>query len=212
MILTRYVTSYQTKAEKNEAQGVWENVDENRSKYGRYKSAGLQLIGKRDLGAYECADKLLGHHLFGSSDQVVWVGADIPSKRGHRLKSKQDLEKLPESSTNIFHENMVENYYPNRPIFLENISLYEVASKYEKVSTKPSKEGANIMKMTNNKGYFKKVKEKVVKSPYVPLNKEHKERYFHNLLMLFKPWRNEENDLLNGFNTYEEAFKNCASE
>ena len=76
MILTRYVTSYQTKAEKNEAEGVWDHLDEKGSKYGRFKSAGLQLIGKRDIGAYECADRLLGHHLFGASDQVICVGAD----------------------------------------------------------------------------------------------------------------------------------------
>ena len=108
---------------------------------------------------------------------------------------------------------MVENYYPNRPSSLEKVSLYEVASNYEKISVKPSdNEEAKKMKMINDKGYFKQVKEKVVKAPYVPLNKETKERYFHNLLMLFKPWRKEEDDLLNGFTTYEEAFKYFSSD
>ncbi|CAI9738173.1 Hypothetical predicted protein [Octopus vulgaris] len=30
IILTRYVTSYQTKAEENEAEGVWKNLEQNK--------------------------------------------------------------------------------------------------------------------------------------------------------------------------------------
>lgn len=60
-------------------------------------------------------------------------------------------------------------------------------------------------KMTNYKGYFKKVREKVVKSPNILLNKENKEIYFHNFLMSFKPWRKEEINVLNDFNIYEET-------
>lgn len=55
-----------------------------RYNYEGYKSAGFQLIG--NIGGYECVDKLLGHHSFGASDQMIWVDIDIPSKRLHTWK------------------------------------------------------------------------------------------------------------------------------
>lgn len=61
---------------------------------------------------------------------------DIPSRRGHKSKLKADLERLRESYTNIFHENMLENYSLNRPLHFARVSVYEEATKYEKVSTK----------------------------------------------------------------------------
>ena len=212
MILNRYVTCYQTKAEQNEAEGFWANLDHSKTKYGKYKSAGLQLLGKRDTGGYEAADKLLGHHFYGSSDHVIWVGADIPSKRGRRLKSKNDLDALNKDSTDLFYENMVETFYKNRPKFLENSSLYEVTSKYEWTQRKPAdKDVAEKMKLFNDKGYFHSVKERVVKTPNMQLKMDTTERYYHNLLMLFKPWRDEDKDLLGGCKTFEESFHLCAN-
>lgn len=91
---------------------------------------------------------------------------------------------------------------------MENVSLYEVTSLYEIVSAKPSiYEVAIRMQRTNEKGYFKKIKEefKVFKSSNVHLNMGNQEKYFQNLLILFKLWRKEEHYSLNGFNIYEEA-------
>lgn len=113
-ILSRCVTSFQTKTDKNEAEVIWENVDQNKSKYENYTSAGLYLRRKRDIGVYECANKLLGHHLFDASDKVIWVVTEFQCIRGHIMKSKHDLEK----SWIIYktcYENMAENSSPGRP-------------------------------------------------------------------------------------------------
>jgi hypothetical protein len=101
MILNRYVT----KAEKTETEGIWGNLDQSRSVFSKYKSAGLQLIGKRDTGGYEAADKLLGNHQYGSSDYVLWVGADMPTFRSHRLLPLKELDTLDEQSTDMFYKS-----------------------------------------------------------------------------------------------------------
>ena len=59
------------------------------------------------------------------------------------------------------------------------------------------------------KGYFRfllRAKPKIIR--YVKYNQEvDSENYFREQLMLFNPWRNEERDILNGYDTYAEHFK-----
>jgi hypothetical protein len=47
------------------------------------------------------------------------------------LKKKDELEKLEDSSVDIFHPNLYDTYYPNRPDDMEAFVLYYLASNYD---------------------------------------------------------------------------------
>ena len=82
---------------------------------------------------YEASDLLLGDHLCGKSQTVQWV--DVPHSRKRRLIDHSKLVKLREAdpnSTAIFENNLIDTYYPQRPVHMENLCLYEFVAEYTK--------------------------------------------------------------------------------
>ena len=74
LILNRYITSYVTKSEKNASNEVLEACMKNRSLKGALKSFALQSLKKREIGAFEVFDKLMGHELYMKSATIKWLG------------------------------------------------------------------------------------------------------------------------------------------
>lgn len=210
MILNRYISSYVTKAEKNATKKLWEDCNKNRSLHGALKSFALQSFKNREVGAYEVADKLMGYPLFGKSCAIKWLGIGFKYDRKRRLKDKRDIESLDASSTDLFHNNLIDTYYPNRPDSLEHNCLFDLASYFDfkKEKCLETLNHEKCVSLKNNLGYLHKRSERyLIKTPrYNPIKNETKENYFHMLLMLFKPWRNE-NDLLGTSNSYADAFE-----
>ena len=64
------------------------------------------------------------------------LGIDLPSERRRRLKEVDEISKLNPEDTAIFCNNIIDNYYPNRPKSLENMCLYEFASNYDYKTSK----------------------------------------------------------------------------
>ena len=88
----------------------------------------------RECGLYEASDLLLGDHLTEKSNTVKWVDVSMPHKRSRRLKNHrvlQDLAKNNPHSQNIFQDNVVDTFYPQRPTSLENVCLYDFVAHYE---------------------------------------------------------------------------------
>lgn len=152
----------------------------------------------------EYAVKLLDHHIFVVSEQTKdLVQSWYSSQRRHILKIKEHFEKLPASSIYIYISwkycgnllSFVVHY------FRKNVSLYEVATKYERVSAKLcNNEEAIRMKLTNDKKLYQETQGKLIKSPNVPLNKVNEVIHFHNFILLFISWINLKSDLLNALN------------
>ena len=208
--LGKYVTSYVTKAEKVELQDLWQELS-NRSLSSRLWSLGMKALTHRSCGAYEAADRLLSTHLYGKSDSIRFINTNEPSVRNRNLKPYKDLLALKEScpeSSDIYTSSYIDDYYPNRPDKLEDCSLYEFMKWYDRMA--PS---TNIpqswLSLKNNLGFIKKRNR-----PYAINHYQHnpskseieKERWFHALLMMFKPWRNELMQL-GEFQTHEAAVK-----
>lgn len=105
------------------------------------------------------------------------------------------------NSSHIYCNNLIDNYYPNRPNQLENMSLYEFASKYDfkSIPCILNDNNANCIKLENSFGYMHfRNKIAVLKIPFIKPNcYMNQEKYFYQLLLLFKPWRNELNDIYN---------------
>jgi len=213
MVLNRYITTYITKAEKNSTQAVWDDLNKTNSLHSALKSFALLSFKNREAGAVEVAYKLLGYSLCEADCKVEWLSTNMKNERNRRLKEKKDIECLPEDSTSIYHNNMLDNYYPNRPDNLEKMCLYDLATNYDYKTTPcniATGHHDQCLTLKQKYGYLHKRKEpQLIKTyRYKPFNPEVKEKYFHQMLILFKPWRNEDVDLLDGTVSYAEAFSN----
>ncbi len=119
-----------------------------------------------------------------------------------------ELKKLNPESTQLFHTNLINDYYPNRPDCLEHLNLYDLDTWYDyKTQICNHAECSNFI-IKNDLGFFhKRTKPKVIKTAKIKLiNEKAIEKYYFQLLFLFKPWRNEVKDLKANFNSYQDAF------
>jgi hypothetical protein len=208
--LNYYITTYMTKAEKNACAEIWDACNESKSLQGALKSYALQSLKKREAGALEVADKLLGFSLYECSVNVMFLKVYKKNKRTRRLKELKDINKLNGESDNIFCPNMIDNYYPNRPESLKEICLYDFVSWYDfktKTCDKALKSHSDCKILKSGLGFIHKRKNfQVVRVPKIIVNnRATREQYYHNILMMFQPWTDEE-QLLNGVGTYFESF------
>jgi len=64
--------------------------------------------------------------LLEKSDTIQWVAVEQPHKRKRRLKDHGKLKQLAEidpDSTDVFENNLIDSFYPNRPNELENVCV-----------------------------------------------------------------------------------------
>ena len=206
LVLNRYVTSYISKAEKSATEDTWRAIDENRSLASRLKSFALRSLTDREIGAYEASDRLLGNHLYEKSATVQYLGVGYASQRRRRFLSCDELQQLAPHSSDIYYPNWIDSYYPNRPMQSENMCLFELFVNYEHKTD--TNRASSTLPLWKNLGYLWKRKKPILaRTPNVrPTDPEKKELYFHNLLMLFLPWRVEEEHILGNWPSYEVAF------
>ena len=115
-------------------QEIWQEVGENKSIYSRLWSFGIRSLRFRECGLYEASDLLLGDHLTEKSDTVKWLDVAMPHKRSRRLKDHKQLHEIAKHSPdteNIFEDNLVDTFYPQRPQELEDVCLYDFVANYE---------------------------------------------------------------------------------
>jgi hypothetical protein len=73
LVLNRYISSYLTKCENQTTQEIWQSINEEKSIISKLKSYALKSFKQREIGAYECADKLLGHVLYKKSRAIQYL-------------------------------------------------------------------------------------------------------------------------------------------
>ena len=199
LALAHYISGYVTKADHSNMQEVWQEVSDNKSIYSRLWSFGIRSLRFRECGLYEASDLLLGDHLTEKSDTVKWVNVCMPHKRSRRLKNHKVLQKLAENnphSENIFEDNVLDTFYPQRPASLENVCLYDFVAKYEFQGVDTS--GQRVYrKLTKPKHPNYKI--------FDPENENQRQEYFYFLVLLFSPFR-DESSLLQDSETPEHVF------
>ena len=136
LALAHYVSGYVTKAERSSMQEIWQEVSDTKSIYSRLWSFGIRSLRFRECGLYEASDLLLGDHLTEKSDTVKWVNVSMPHKRNRRLKDHKHLQELAKKvpqNKNVFEDNLIDTFYPQRPSELEDIilCLYDFEANYE---------------------------------------------------------------------------------
>ena len=159
-------------------------------------------------------------------------------ERTFLMKSKKELEALPDDSVDIEADNVVKRY-ARRHNVLEHYCLADFVSKV--ISVVPNKHAKNervesthisndeeetVCERENDDETFHKLRYSVIDGEYrinlrskpriiryVRYNRKiDPENYFREQLMLFYPWRNEELDLLGSFPSYEEQYNSICDQ
>ena len=207
LALAHYVSGYVTKAARSNMQEIWQEVGESKSLYSRLWSFGIRSLRFRECGLYEASDLLLGDHLTEKSDTVKWLDVSMPHKRSRRLKNHKQLQQIAKHSPdtkntkNIFEDNLVDTYYPQRPQEQEDVCLYDFVANYEWQDRDDD----------GNRKYRKLSKPRLPNHKlFDPENEVQREDYYYSLVLLFTPFRDESSLLLPN-ETAEEAFHRLVS-
>ena len=146
---------------------------------------------------------MLGDHLSEKSDTVKWIDVSMPH-RSRRLKDHKVLQEIAENDPDteeIFLDNLLDTYYPQRPDSLEDVCLHDFVANYDWQS-KDSR---------GNRMYKKLQKPRLPNHKlFDPENENQREDYYYSLILLFTPFR-EESSLLLESETAEEAFHRLVS-
>lgn len=179
---------------------------------------------------YRCMPELWLRKIFPAT---VFVNTNLPEKRVCVPKSQQELDELDDDSTDIFRSNIIDRYTlrPNSSSDMDNLCLAEFAAYYYKDYKATDQETAdcqpevltneaieiqhnstdvdcllpNQIKLLNTNESMKRRKIKAVIRYHTPSKTKEPELFFHHLLMLYFPWR-DENSLLGRDQTYSSKF------
>ena len=166
---------------------------------------------------------------------IVFINTSTAAERVFLLKPKSVLDELPTESTEIESSNVIQRYskitkqlgkfcladyvfkvdviYPKGDKLPEK---FEEKNDDENDESSFSDENENdideshtsdfLYKAKNGTKYKKRNVQGIIR--YVKYNKKNdSENYYRERLMLFVPWRNEEIDLISGFDTFEGRYK-----
>ena len=159
------------------------------------------ILKTRRLSAQEAAARIGHLRLSWSSRRVINLNTKPCAKRYKILKPLSQREDLPDNSTEIFHQNMID-YYHQRPDELAHISLFRFASWYKLAdhSVKNPVQPRFHLKQCN-KVIQKRTKPCVIRTPKV---ERLSDDYFYSLLLLHLP-HTDENSIIHPYSTAEEA-------
>ena len=212
-----YVCSYFTKDETECSQAIMNAAKEartnNLSVAEGLRKIGAAFLSTREVSSqecvYRCMPELWLRKIFPGT---VFVSTDLPEKRVHVTKSKQELEDLDDDSTDIFKSNIIERYSVRSDSIsvVDKLCLAEFAAYYYKDYRKNSDETndaqpnvftdeiihtqhSNLQDISlpshitlmNTKEKLKCRKVKAVIRYHTPNKTKERERYFHHLLMLY---------------------------
>jgi PIF1-like helicase/Helicase len=165
----------------------------------KLKTLASKFINAAEISAQEAAYHILELPLSKGSRSVIYINTGRPEERVRMLKSKGELMKLDQESEDVFHHNIVD-HYTKRPLHLEDMCLADFAAKYNftktlrKRMTEKLKE--KYIPLIDKSGYItERSVAKVIRYRKYSLELEPLE-YWRENIMLFAPWRDEENEIL----------------
>ena len=220
--LVEYISKYATKAPRSAISDFELDAIEvnNKSNFGKLFQLASKLMKDRELGAMEARNFLLSEKPVQTNTSFMFINTVYASKRKSVLKSKKDLESLPDDSKDIYYGDLIGTWYPKRPPYdksngnlnLKEMSLFEFAKTYERVGNAAAaqiKDKSNLLRLDGNAGFMKRRSEKNTLVVYGPSNIDpikDSEAYYFAFLLLHKPFWHEH--LLMGKSlSYQEEFE-----
>ncbi|XP_065356189.1 uncharacterized protein LOC135950582 [Calliphora vicina] len=216
-----YIVNYINKSNRGVSRLLQETMNEirtgNFSVKQRLQHIGNKFISASEVSAQEASYNILGMHLSQCSNAEVFVNTLPPEKRVRILKPRSELQDLPEDSTNVFQNNILDHYI-QRPDIINDVCLAYFAAYYtyskklrrntrfQEEEDDYQEEDINInevgipLQLKNNSGYiYKRRNAAIIRFPKFSVEIT-REEYFRNLIMLYLPWRDEQIEVLNNNN------------
>jgi len=81
----------------------------------------LRFTNNREYGALEAADTLLGIPLYGTDSNTTVRWLDVNQIRYRKVKSCKEIEALDKNSTDIFYPFLIDNYYPEISMLIQDL-------------------------------------------------------------------------------------------
>jgi hypothetical protein len=197
------------------------------------RKIGAAFLSTREVSAQECVYRCMPElWLRKIFPKTLFVSTDFAENRVRFAKKQQELDELDDDSTDIFKSNIIVRYSDrpkNIPVVNDMcLALFaahyfkdyksdfnEVSDSQPEVLSDDFIESQNIenhntglpdrIKLVNSKEIMKCRKIKAVIRYHTPNKRKEPEKYFHHLLMLYFPWRNEQ-ELFGEDHTYISKF------
>jgi len=229
-----YVCSYFTKDETECSQAIVNAAKEakelNLSTKDTLRKVGAAFLSTREVSsqecAYRCMPELWMKKTFPSS---IFIATDLPKNRIRIAKSKQELDDLPDDSTDIYKSNIIVRYSlrPQSNPVINSLCLAQFASYYYKEyksecyetadaqptiltdaviqsQTEPDLILPSKIRLSNNEVMKCRTIKAVIRY-HVPNKTKDPEKYCHHLLFLYYPWT-QESSLIGRDNSYASKF------
>ena len=219
--LVDYISKYATKAPRSEITDFDLNAmkNENKSTWAQLFQAASRLMKDREIGAMEARNFMLSENPIQTDASFLFINSIYASKRKSMLKSKKDLKSLPDDSTDIYYGDLIGTWYPKRPpydgpVCLKDMSLYNFASKYERIGNAAAdkiKNKSGLLRLDGNAGFMKRRSQDPKKSLviYGPSHFDpykDSEAYYFSFLLLHKPFWHE-SLLMGSSDSYQKEFE-----
>ena len=228
--LVEYISKYATKAPRSAISDFELDAIEinNKSNFGKLFQLASKLMKDRELGAMEARNFLLSEKPVQTDASFMFINTVYASKRRSVLKSKKDLESLPDNSKDIYYGDLIGTWYPKRPPYdrsnknsnLKTMSLYEFTKTYERIGNAAAaqiKDKSKLLKLDGNAGFMKKRGTDPEKDTLVIYGPSHldpikdSEAYYFAFLLLHKPFWHE-HLLMGQSQSYQAEFERLKAE
>ena len=228
--LVEYISKYATKAPRSAISDFELDAIEvsNKSNFGKLFQLASKLMKDRELGAMEARNFLLSEKPVQTDTSFMFINTVYASKRKSVLKSRKDLESLPDDSKDIYYGDLIGTWYPKRPPYdksngnlnLKEMSLLEFAKTYERIGNAAAaqiKDKSKLLRLDGNAGFMKKRSidpEKNTLIVYGPSRLDpvkDSEAYYFAFLLLHKPFWHE-HLLMGNSGSYEAEFERLKEE
>ena len=212
-----YITSYICKPEKTMSELMQKASKEANEKGVTDKLYHIanQLRKGREVSHHEAIMRCLSMPFRRSNVPVTFVATDFKENRTCILKQRSVLDTIEDDDTDIYMTT-IHDRYAARPNSLEQISFADFVSNYRLKSSSTDNNNEeqnevdedvteNVITLKDRLGQMSKRKRpQVIRYHYVSQEKD-EEAYFHRLLLLYQPWRSE--DQLKTHASYKESFE-----
>ncbi|XP_050339187.1 uncharacterized protein LOC126765663 [Bactrocera neohumeralis] len=214
-----YIINYINKSNRGISRLLNEAISEvNAGNYTikqKLQHIGHKFISGTEISAQEAVYCCIGLHLSEASNGEIFINTSRPEERVRMVKPRAELQNLPSDSTEIFVAGILDRYV-QRPDQLETVCLADFASMFKFVKSnrivqdsdheEEEREDNNVpdigvpIALRDGSGFVKKRTKPIIIryrrfSPDVT-----KVEYFREMVMLFYPWRNEQEDLIENDN------------
>lgn len=184
-----YLFSYILKTDKGiirlMSEAVKESHEAGEKQFGYLRKIANAFNNALVIGASQAADYLMGVPLTRFSRDVIFINTNRPKDRIGIKKPTKILKELAEDDTDIFELGLIDKYEA-RPQVLENVCLADFAAKY--------RENSKYKHDSDLEKYQERKTPRVIR--FIGYSKKKNEiEFYREQLMLYFPWKNENNEL-----------------